>query len=231
MEDLKPNGQRAKNAIILIGIVLVLELISLISAYFQYDLLQNTINGEELLTETANANDLRQRIIAVIYFIAFIISGVTFIQWFRRAYFNLHQKTDCLSYSEGWAAGSWFVPIVSLYRPYQIMKDLYNETEELLSEKQIEVTNYSTKYLGIWWTLWVINSFVGQIVSRYSIKAVTLDELTTSTLGSMGSNIIGIPLAFITIKVIIDYTELEALLHGIKMDEEITPNIDFAYSE
>jgi hypothetical protein len=231
MEDLKPNGQRAKNAIILIGIVLVLELISLISAYFQYDLLQNTINGEELLTETANANDLRQRIIAVIYFIAFIISGVTFIQWFRRAYYNLHLKTDCLSYSEGWAAGSWFVPIVSLYRPYQIMKDLYNETEELLSEKRIEVTNYSTKYLGIWWTLWVINSFVGQIVSRYSIKAVTIDELTTSTLASMGSNIIGIPLAFITIKVIIDYTELELLLHGIKMDEEITPNIDFDYSE
>jgi hypothetical protein len=231
MEDLRPNGQRAKNAITLIGILLVLELISLISGYFQYDLLQSVLNGEELLTETADENDLREQIIAIIYLIVFVISGVTFIQWFRRAYFNLHQKTDCLTYSEGWAAGSWFVPIVSLYRPYQIMKDLYKETEELLSEKQIDVTNYTTKYLGIWWTLWVINSFVGQIVSRYSIKAVTIDELTTSTLASMGSNILGIPLAFITIKVIIDYTELEVLLHGIKKDEEIAANIDFVSSE
>ncbi len=41
MKNLKPNGQRAKNAITLIRIVLAIEIASLISGYFQYNLLQS----------------------------------------------------------------------------------------------------------------------------------------------------------------------------------------------
>ena len=148
MENLKPNGQRAKNAITLIWIVLALEIISLISGYFQYDLLQTVANGGEISTETATANETREQMIGIIYLIAYIISAITFIQWFRRAYFNLHLKVNHLSHTEGWAAGSWFVPIISLYRPYQIMKEIYQETKELLIEKGIDFKqSFSTSAL------------------------------------------------------------------------------------
>ncbi len=91
-EKLRPNEQRAKNAIVLIWIILALEIASLISGYFQYDLLNTVANGGEISTETANANDSREQIVGIIYMIAYIISGIMFIQWFRRAYYNLHQK-------------------------------------------------------------------------------------------------------------------------------------------
>ena len=93
MENLKPNGQRAKYVITLIWIVLALEIVSLISGYFQYDLLQTAANGGEISAETATANDTRELIIEVFYLIANIVSVVTFIQLFRRAYFNLHINT------------------------------------------------------------------------------------------------------------------------------------------
>lgn len=48
MNEIKPNGQRAKVAIILIWIMLVLEVISLISGYLQYNLLQIAVNGGEI---------------------------------------------------------------------------------------------------------------------------------------------------------------------------------------
>ena len=86
MENLKPNGQRAKYVITLIWIVLALEIVSLISGYFQYDLLQTAANGGEISAETATANDTREQIIGIVYLIAYIISAVTFIQWFRRAF-------------------------------------------------------------------------------------------------------------------------------------------------
>ena len=222
MEDLKPNEQRAKNAITLIWIVLALEIVSLISGYFQYDLLQTAANGGEISTETANANDTREQIIGIVYLIAFVISAVTFIQWFRRAYFNLHQRVNHLSQTEGWAAGSWFVPIVSLYRPYQIMKELYQETKALLTKNGLNNENISTSSLGWWWTLWVISSFLGQFVFRYSMKAESIDELTISTVASMIENVVGIPLALITIKVIKDYANVEPLIIEIKDEEETT---------
>jgi len=223
MENLKPNEQRAKNAITLIWIVLALEIVSLISGYFQYDLLQTAANGGEISTETATANDTREQIIGIIYLIAFVISGVTFIQWFRRAYYNLHQRVNHLSQTEGWAAGSWFVPIVSLFRPYQIMKELYQETKELLVKKGLSINeNFATGSLGWWWTLWIINSAIGQFVFRYSMKAESIDEFTISTVASMIGNVVGIPLALITVKVIKDYANVEPLIIEIKDEEETT---------
>ncbi len=222
MENLKPNGQRAKNAIILIWIVLALEIISLISGYFQYDLLQSAANGAKISLETAIANDARERIIGILFLIAYIISAVTFIQWFRRAYFNLHQKVSNLALSEGWAAGSWFVPIVNLYQPYQIMKELYRETSELLIRKGIIVdSNLKANSIGIWWTLWIITNLIGQSVFRYSMQAKSIDELTISTVAGMIGKIVGIPLALITIKVIKDYSNIETLLTEVK-DEEVS---------
>jgi hypothetical protein len=223
MENLKPNGQRAKNAITLIWIVFALEIISLISGYFQYDLLQTAANGGEISTESATANDTREQMIGIIYLIAYVISAITFIKWFRRAYFNLHLRVNHLSQTEGWAAGSWFVPIVSLYRPNQIMKELYQETKELLIKKGFSVNdNFTSSSLGWWWTLWIINNIMGNFVFRYSMKAESIDELTSSTIASMVGNIIGIPLALITVKVIKDYSNVEPLLSEIRDEEETT---------
>ncbi len=219
MENLKPNEQRAKNAITLIWIILAIEIISFISGYFQYELLETIAHGGDVSTETASANDTREQLVGLTYFIAYLISAITFIQWFRRAYFNLHQKVANLSLTEGWAAGSWFVPIVSLYRPYQIMKELYQETKKLLNKKGI-TSGITTSALGWWWTLWIINNIIGQFVFRYSLQAESVEELTTSTIASMISNIAGIPLALITIKVIKDYSSVEPILFEMQ-DEEI----------
>ncbi|MDQ3073123.1 MAG: DUF4328 domain-containing protein [Bacteroidota bacterium] len=223
MKYLRPNAQRAKNAITLIWILMVLDIISLISGYFQHDLLHTAANGGEISMETANANDIRERVIGIVYAVIYIITAVTFIQWFRRAYFNLHQKVSHLRHNEGWAAGSWFVPIINLYRPYQIMRELYEETEEFLTEKRISFNpNFNTNYLGWWWTLWIISGIAGHVVLKLSLRAESIDELIIATDSSMISNIISIPLALIAVKVIKDYSNVEPLLNEIKDEEEST---------
>lgn len=230
MENLKPNGQRAKIAIMLLWTVLTVEIISLLSDYLQYDLLETVANGGQITTEAATDNDLRQKIIGLIYLTVYVISGITFIRWFRRAYYNLHIKAESLSFTEGWAAGCWFVPIISLYRPNQIMKELYQETQNLLSKKDENYAqNLTTHFIGWWWALWIISSFLGQFIFRYSMKAETLEELTTTTIASIVASIIGIPLAIITVKVIKDYSEVEHLLYELKDEEEevkIIPDTD-----
>ena len=221
MEKMRPNGQRAKIAMMLIWTVLTIEIISILSDYLQYDLLQTVANGGQISTETATGNDLRQKIIAIIYLVTYIISGITFIRWFRRAYFNLHLKAETLSFTEGWAAGCWFVPFISLYRPKQIMKELYVETQNLLTTKQENnLVNLNTQFIGWWWTLWLIASFLGQFVFRYSQKAESLEELTTVTIVSIIASIIGIPLALITVKIIKDYAEIEPLFCNLDVEVE-----------
>jgi heme/copper-type cytochrome/quinol oxidase subunit 2 len=207
MEKLEPNGQRAKKAITLLWIVLSLEVLMLISGYFQYDLLQTIANGGEISAEAAERNDLREFIIGVISFIAFFVYTITFLLWFKRAYSNLHKKTTGLSYTAGWAVGSWFVPIINFYRPYKIMKELYCETKKILNDETI-----STCLLGWWWAFFLIEGSINKIIFRYSLKAETIEQLISSTVASMIGNIISISFALITIKVIKDYSKMESLL-------------------
>ncbi|MCV9927197.1 DUF4328 domain-containing protein [Flavobacterium sp. LS1R49] len=221
MEELRPNEQRGKIAITLIWIMLALEIISLISGVLQYNLIQNAMAGGTISTDAANANDSREQIIGIIYLITYIVSGITFIQWFRRAYYNLHIITGPLSHTEGWAAGSWFLPFINLYRPYQIMEELYKKTKFFLDRNKITTTSsLSTASLPLWWALWIISSILGQFVFRYSMKAVTIDQLNTSTISSIALNIIGIPLALIAIKIIKDYSRVEPMLINVEGAEK-----------
>jgi hypothetical protein len=220
MMNLKPNEQRAKKAILMIWIVLAAEIVSLISSCLQYDLLQTVANGGEFSAEAIEANDLRESLTGYIYLFFYIISIVTFIMWFRRAYYNLHQKVAVLSYSEDWAAGCWFVPILNWYRPYKIMKELYVMTRKLLVSKGLlPDVYYSTESVGWWWGLFLFSGFVGRISDRLSVKAYTVDKLLiTATVVEIIVALIGIPLALITVKVIRDYSQMELLL--LETEEE-----------
>lgn len=221
MKDLRPNQQRAKNAIILIWIVLALEIVNVISSYMQYDLFQAVADGGFVSDEAVAVNDIREGFCGLVYSIASLISGITFIMWFRRAYFNLHQKVGDLAYSDGWAAGSWFVPIINLYRPYQIMKEIYVQTKKLFTKNGLsEKVNYSTNYLGWWWALWIIATLIGQFIFRLTFKSAdTIDNLLIISVVQMISGVLGIPLALITVKIIKDYSKIEPLLAQIN-DEE-----------
>ena len=222
MAKLRPNQERAKSAIILIYIVMGIELIDCISDYFQLRLLQRFQSGITVSVSEATANDLRVTILSLIYMVAYITSAVFFIRWFRRAYFNLHQVARVLSYGEGWAAGAWFVPIVNLFRPYQIMKELYEETEILVSKRAgTERINLTTTFVGIWWTLWIVNNLLGQFIFRSSREANDIGEMVFNTQMNMFVNVISIPLALITVKVISDYSKVEPLLDAPE-EEKLT---------
>lgn len=223
MESLRPNDERAKTAVILIWVALVMDIISLGSGYMQYDLFYSAVNSGGVSVEDFQANNVREQLIAIVSLIVVIISAVTFIQWFRRAYFNLHQKVNHLSHTEGWAAGAWFVPFVNLYRPYQIMKEMYEETSALLSKNEVSNRgeSLSTGTVGAWWGVWIITGILGQIVFRMSMNAEEADALMSITILGMVQSALGIPLAFLAVKVIKDYAKVEPALRDFSYEDDI----------
>ena len=148
------------------------------------------------------------------------MSAIAFLMWFRRAYYNLHIKVDNLSYKESWSLWSWFVPVLNLFRPYQIMMELFLHTDILLSKK---IKNYKPSYasslIGFWWFLWLISSFFGNYVFRFSANANSTEELITSSILSIINSVIGISSALVTIHLLKTYTKEEPLFYEIKEEE------------
>jgi len=223
---LKTNQKRSQIAITLIWICLIVNLISLFSSYLQFQLLTQLSKGVEIANYKLEQNDSREQLVGIVTLIVSIISAVAFIQWFRRAYFNLHSLVPNLTYSEGWAAGSWFVPVIGFFRPYQIMVELYNKTiARLVERKLFENQSFDLSFVKVWWALWIIVSIIGRVVYKYISEAETLDKFIDCTIFSMVESILYIPLSLITIKVIKVYSNFENILFNDVIIEPVL-NLD-----
>jgi hypothetical protein len=214
MEPLRPNDRRAKNAISMVWAVLILNIITAIFSVFGdivFD--ESDFSGNGMIGIIA----LVMEVAIILYLIATIASVVTFIMWFRRAYFNLHQFRGDLLYGEGWAVGCWFIPVLNLYMPYQIMKDLYTKTNTILSQNLITCNKrLPIKYVNWWWILWLILSFLGYLsfimtmLDSFYGSETTLDLITSALM---------IPLSFVTVMLIKDYSKIEEALTDIAVSD------------
>lgn len=217
MEPLKPNAGRAKTAIVLLWIVMALDLVDVVFGYMKYQLLQAAAYDDYFNEEEPTITDLVEVLLGLLYMVVFIISIVVFIRWFRRAYYNLHLKTEYLKYGEGWAAGAWFVPVLSLFRPYEIMKELYVETDRILVERS---ESYNSKnnntVIGFWWALWIISSFIGNFIFRSSLQEQTINGMINDTQINIVLSLIGLPLGLLAIKLVKDYSKMETRLAELK---------------
>lgn len=226
---MKDNSQRAKIAMVLLAIIFVLDILSFASSSLQYELLDRVQGGFDYTDEELELNDVRESVIGLLYLAVYIGCVVTFIMWFRRAYYNLHTIAKNVLHSEGWAAGAWFVPFLNLFRPYQIMDELYSKTNAIVSSKFSDYTIKGKGIVGLWWTVWLIDNFVSNYEGRRAWRAESIEEYLHVSQLSMLSSAISIPLALLAIKVIYNYSQMERWLFRLR--EGGTNTLDLSSNE
>lgn len=211
MNNVLDNLQRSKIALTCFYIVLATYAIMLISDFMEYQLLHGSYTD---LYSGADANDQRQLLVALISAIAQIVLIVTFIQWFRRAYHNLHKAgIKGLNMTEGWAAGSWFIPIMNLFKPYQIMKDVWVETKNYVARNQGSRSDdeelYSQKgkaptlaVVGAWWATWIGCSITANISAQIVTRSESFELIQFSTVLALVSDVLGLISILFAIKMI-----------------------------
>jgi hypothetical protein len=82
---------------------------------------------------------------------------VLFLAWFYRARINAGQSTWPQRHAPGWAVGSWFVPVIFLWYPYQIMADIWRAGRPP-DRRQGPA---SAVLPGLWWAFWLLAWFTG----------------------------------------------------------------------
>lgn len=207
---LKPNAQRANYAELLMKITLVTSVVVLLLDIYQSKVLTDINSGEIVALEFYDRVDMIFLIGSWVNIVAMIVCAVYFIMWFRRAYFNLHVLSSGLKYSEGWAAGAWFIPIFYWFGPYHIATDLFSKTENMLAEKGIiekDKTKHTVK--GSWWACWITGLILGNISSKMNGE---IDMLIARSWVAVISDVFTIGAAIFGIKMIRSYHEMERRL-------------------
>jgi hypothetical protein len=220
---MRDNSARAKQIISIFWIMLGVTLVDMGSLGWQYYLLTGVqANPDNIDMETLRTSDMIRLAVGIAHLAILILTIVFFIMWFRRAYYNLRTLPwHNARYTDGWAAGGWFVPIINLWYPYQIMIDIWRGTQHALKERLGEPQ--PSTIVGWWWALHLITSFYGNITTRFGWNAEEIDELVTVTQLDFVGDILTIPAIIITI-VLIKRTsnfEKELLIHSQSPSDSI----------
>jgi len=117
------------------------EAMCVLSALMQLGLLVNALAGHRPTMEVARANDVRQAVLTILRLPVLLSSSILFFVWLYRAYANVgHLRSWGSAYTPGWAVGWFFVPIFSFFRPFQVVREMWNASRPEWNESD-----------SLWW--------------------------------------------------------------------------------
>lgn len=176
---------------ICLAALLFLQVLAIISASLQLNLLSQPTFGQE----QAKANDAREAMLGYVHLAVFLVTAVVFGRWIVRSHkFVRSRGAHGLSMTPGWAVGYFFIPFINLVKPYVGMKELWQASQDPRSHFVQEVP----VLLPTWWTLWIVNYVVSPIASRISLNARGIEAFKAATVADLASSVVGIALCVVT---------------------------------
>lgn len=182
--------------------LMILNIIAVLSGYAEAELLNRAISGGIVTEAEAMSNDTRQALIGFVQFALYVAAGVAFLIWIHRAHRNLPSLHAAdLRFTPGWAVGWFFVPIMSLFRPYQVASEIWKASDPNVDT--IDNTSWknvaTSPIVGWWWAFFLITSYLGLFAARAILSGEELSDLLTATYAYMVSDAIDIVGIIITI--------------------------------
>lgn len=110
-------------------------------------------------------------LLLILEFVLNLVGYLVIIRWLRRAYYNLHQLPGINpEYSDGWAAGAWFVPFLNFIRPFTIVREVWNDTQRAALGRVVQPATL----LGWWWGTYLIRLVIGRLVFSLTSSGDTI---------------------------------------------------------
>jgi hypothetical protein len=163
----------------------------------------------QLTPDQVATNDPIQGILGLLQSGLGIVTGITFLKWIYRAYKNIQGfGAEGLRFSPGWAVGYYFIPILSLIRPVQVMSEIWRASDDPKNWSQ-----RSGSWLIVsWWTLFLIYTGVTQVSLEIALQASTNDQWTLAAVLAIAGDLFSIPLSIAALRLVTEVYRRQKVL-------------------
>lgn len=176
----RPLSKLTRPLLLLLKLDLAITVLAVaggIYGFIEYSSLPPGLDPDEVLL----TSDLVNGLIGLGQVILAIVLGVFFLRWIYRVNQNLHVLSERpLEFTPGWAVGWYFIPFANLYKPFQVMKEIWIVAHRGESPER--------SLLNQWWTLWIISQFLGRLAFRIALRAEGREGQTLSNLSFIVSD-------------------------------------------
>ena len=166
--------------------------------------------GGEQVSGELMTSDIHQGAVGLIQFCVYVTTAVLFLRWIYFANSNARALgASGMRFSPGWSIGWYFIPVATLWKPYQAMKEIWQASADARNWLNVVVPTL----LPAWWTLWLVSNFLGQASLRLSMRANDPEGLIAAAFVSLLSNAVDIPLGLVALRLV------RTIWHGQKHQE------------
>jgi Protein kinase domain/Domain of unknown function (DUF4328) len=125
--------------------------------------------------------------VGVVQALWFLVSAALFLAWFRRAYTNLASLgARRLRYGRWWTIGAWVLPVFSLFRPKQLLNDIWRASDpDLPPDMGDRWRHRPVSPLLAWWWLTFLSSILVRSITTEAVHAAA----SVMTLGLLPSQL------------------------------------------
>ncbi len=144
-----------------------------------------------------------QGVVILLQVPVYIATVVIFLIWLYRAHSNLYALLPThLEFSSGWAVGWWFIPFANLVKPFQVVREVWWESDPEIPEGKSFLTSSlhsAPTYMAFWWAFWI----AGNIASNVAGRVYDPDRMDTVTSSGVVFIIAGILMIIATVLAIL----------------------------
>ena len=151
---------RATVASAFLAAIAALNVVRLWALSTEASILRAVRDGRPFSISEARASDERLGAFAGWYLVLLAGTAIAWCLWQHRAHANLRALgRSGLAFTPGWAVGWWFVPIASLWKPFQAVRELWKASDPMTHAQGWDsVPTWPS--IGWWWTCWVGSGLV-----------------------------------------------------------------------
>jgi hypothetical protein len=209
--------------IILLWILALLGPVALMFGYIERSVLNDikelSFASEEEIHAAAQASDRNMMIIGILQLIAGIASIIVWFMWvFRSNKLARALGATAMKYSPGWSVGWFFVPVMNLFKPYFAMKEIYLATMDpkgFDTEKEVEDQPESLNIMKLWWLVYLVDSWLGRIAFRQTMRADTIDQLIAANGFVLASDAVTIIASLTMIWLVREFSDRQSAALGM----------------
>jgi hypothetical protein len=108
-------------------------------------------------------------------------TAIAFLMWIFSAHSNLRiLGAEGLQFTPGWAVGYFFIPILNLFRPFQVTQEIWRASDPQASDSWKR--GPGSVLAGFWWALWLLSEILAQFSFRMVLNPnSTLQEIRLAT--------------------------------------------------
>lgn len=203
-ESIKDKGQVAS---VLFWVTGCLAAVAAVVTILQLVYLGDILGGGTYTEQGAAAVDARQETVSIVHLLLWVICAILFLRWIHRARTNLGAMGAAgLKYSPAWSVWSFFVPILNVYRPFQVVREIWKASEPVDRGDNTWMMIPTPPIIKWWWGFYVAAVMSGQVSSNLlrseNAGVAGLQDISLGLLILLLSNVVEIPAAIAASRIV-----------------------------